>query len=234
MARSVLVTGGNRGIGLAVARSLREDGDAVAVTYRGGEPPEGLFAVHAEMTDASSVDAAFEMVEAEQGPVQVLVANAGITRDTLLLRMDEKDFLDVVDTNLNGTFRTVRRAIRGMVRARWGRIILISSMTYAYGAPGQTNYAASKAGLLGLARSLAWELGDRGITVNLVAPGLIETDMGRRITERRREELMRITPMRRPGTVEDVAEAVRYLAGESGRYVTGAVLPVSGGLGLGG
>ncbi|WKX70285.1 3-oxoacyl-ACP reductase FabG [Streptomyces sp. XD-27] len=233
--RTVLVTGGNRGIGLAVARALRSDGHRVAVTYRGAEPPDDrLFAVRAEMTDATSIDAAYARVEAELGPVEVLVANAGITRDTLLLRMDEKDFVDVVDTNLNGAFRTVRRAAPRMIRARWGRIVLISSMVSAYGAAGQANYAASKAGLLGFARSLAWELGSRGITVNVVAPGLIETDMSRKITEHRRAELTRITPLGRSGTVEDVAEAVRYLAGDSGRYITGAMLPVSGGLGLGG
>ncbi|WP_431044500.1 3-oxoacyl-ACP reductase FabG [Streptomyces sp. P1-3] len=233
--RTVLVTGGNRGIGLAVARALRSDGHRVAVTYRGVEPPDDrLFPVRAEMTDAASIDAAYARIEAELGAVEVLVANAGITRDALLLRMGEKDFVDVVDTNLNGAFRTVRRAAPRMIRARWGRIVLISSMVSAYGAAGQANYAASKAGLLGFARSLAWELGSRGITVNVVAPGLIETDMSRKITDRRRAELLRITPLGRSGSVEDVAEAVRYLAGDSGRYVTGAMLPVSGGLGLGG
>ncbi|MEV0277006.1 3-oxoacyl-ACP reductase FabG [Streptomyces sp. NPDC050610] len=234
MPRSVLVTGGNRGIGLAVARALRDDGDNVAVTHRDDAPPDGLFGVRAEMTDPDSVDAAFAEVEAAQGPVEVLVANAGITRDMPFLRMAEQDFLDVVDTNLGGAYRVVRRAARSMVRARWGRIVLMSSMVYAFGAPGQANYGASKAGLLGLARSLAWELGPRNITVNLVAPGLIDTQMGRGVTDRRRAELARITPLGRPGTTEDVAAAVRYLTGESGRYVTGAVLPVSGGLGLGG
>jgi NAD(P)-dependent dehydrogenase (short-subunit alcohol dehydrogenase family) len=233
MGRSVLITGGNRGIGLAVARRLAEDGDSVAVTYRSGRPPEGLLGVQAEMTDAASIDAAFSKVEAELGPVEVVVANAGITRDTPFLRMAEKDFTDVVDTNLGGAFRTARRAARGMLRARWGRIVFLSSVVYGYGSPGQANYGASKAGLLGLARSMAWELGPRNITVNLVAPGVIDTDMSRRITDRRREDLMRITPLGHAGTVEDVAEAVRYLTGESGRYVTGAVLPVSGGLGLG-
>ncbi|MER5770073.1 3-oxoacyl-ACP reductase FabG [Streptomyces sp. NPDC001985] len=234
MGRSVLVTGGNRGIGLAVARALAAGGDRVAVTHRGSGPPDGLFGVHAEMTDTTSVDTAFARVEAEHGPVEVLVVNAGITRDTPLLRMDERDFTDVLDVNLYGAFRTVRRAARSMVRARWGRIVLMSSMTYAYGAPGQVNYGAAKAGLFGMARSLAWELGPRGITVNLVAPGLIDTDMSREITGRRREHLLRITPLGRAGDVEDVAAAVRYLTGESGRFVTGAVLPVSGGLGLGG
>jgi NAD(P)-dependent dehydrogenase (short-subunit alcohol dehydrogenase family) len=234
MGRSVLITGGNRGIGLAVARALVADGDRVAVTHRGTEPPAELFAVRAEMTDTKSIDTAFEKVEAEHGPVEVLVVNAGITRDTLFLRMDEQDFTDVVDVNLHGAFRTVRRAVRGMVRARWGRIVLMSSMTYAYGAPGQVNYGAAKAGMLGMARSLAWELGPRNITVNVVAPGLIDTDMSREITDRRREHLLSITPLGHSGQVEDVAAAVRYLTGDSGRYVTGAVLPVSGGLGLGG
>ncbi|MFH8983163.1 SDR family oxidoreductase [Streptomyces varsoviensis] len=232
--RSVLVTGGNRGIGLAVARALRDDGHRVAVTHRDDAPPDGLFGVRAEMRDPDSVDAAFTEVEAAHGPVEVLVANAGITRDMPFLRMTEPDFLDVVDINLGGAYRVVRRAARSMIRARWGRVILMSSMVYAYGAAGQANYGASKAGLLGLARSLAWELGPRDITVNLVAPGLIDTEMGRAVTDRRRTELARVTPLGHPGTTEDVAEAVRYLAGESGRYVTGAVLPVSGGLGLGG
>ncbi|MFT2016542.1 3-oxoacyl-ACP reductase FabG [Streptomyces sp. 796.1] len=234
MARSVLVTGGNRGIGLAVARRLAAAGDAVAVTYRSGEPPTGLLGVRAEMTDTDSIHRAFDQVEAEQGRVDVVVANAGITRDTPFLRMSEPDFTEVLDTNLVGAFRTAKRAARGMLANRWGRIVFMSSMTYAYGAPGQANYGASKAGLLGLARSLAWELGPRNITVNLVAPGVIDTDMSRRISAERQAELMRSTPMRRAGTVEDVAEAVHYLAGDGARYVTGAVLPVSGGLGLGG
>ncbi|MFE7854510.1 3-oxoacyl-ACP reductase FabG [Streptomyces sp. NPDC057403] len=234
MGRSVLVTGGNRGIGLAVAQALAADGDRVAVTHRDTRPPDGLLAVRAEMTDPQSIDTAFEKVEAEHGPVEVLVVNAGITRDRLLLRMEERDFTDVVDVNLQGAFRTVRRAVRGMMRARWGRIVLMSSMTYAYGAPGQVNYAAAKAGMLGMARSLAWELGPRNITVNVVAPGLIDTDMSREITDVRRRHLLDITPLGHAGAVEDVAAAVRYLTGESGRYVTGAVLPVSGGLGLGG
>lgn len=234
MGRSVMVTGGNRGIGLAVATALAADGDRVAVTHRDTAPPDGLFGVRAEMTDTQSIDAAFKEAEAVHGPVEVLVVNAGITRDTLLLRMDEQDFTDVIDVNLHGAFRTVRRAVRGMVRARWGRIVLMSSMTFAYGAPGQVNYAAAKAGMLGMARSLAWELGPRNITVNIVAPGLIDTDMSRAITDDRREHLLSITPLGRVGEAADVAAAVRYLTGESGRFVTGAVLPVSGGLGLGG
>ncbi|MEV6752758.1 3-oxoacyl-ACP reductase FabG [Streptomyces sp. NPDC051214] len=234
MGRSVMVTGGNRGIGLAVATALAADGDRVAVTHRDTAPPDGLFGVRAEMTDAQSIDAAFTEAEAAHGPVEVLVVNAGITRDALILRMDEQDFTDVVDVNLHGAFRTVRRAVRGMVRARWGRIVLISSMTFAYGAPGQVNYAAAKAGMLGMARSLAWELGPRNITVNVVAPGLIDTDMSREITDDRRGHLLSITPLGRVGEAADVAAAVRYLTGPSGRFVTGAVLPVSGGLGLGG
>lgn len=234
MGRSVMVTGGNRGIGLAVATALAADGDRVAVTHRDTAPPDGLLGVRAEMTDTQSVDAAFKEAEAAHGPVEVLVVNAGITRDTLILRMDEQDFTHVVDVNLHGAFRTVRRAVRGMVRARWGRIVLISSMTFAYGAPGQVNYAAAKAGMLGMARSLAWELGPRNITVNIVAPGLIDTDMSREITDDRRAHLLSITPLGRVGEAADVAAAVRYLTGESARFVTGAVLPVSGGLGLGG
>lgn len=233
MTRSVLVTGGNRGIGLAVAQALLADFGSVAITYRSGDPPPGMLAVRADMTDPDSVDAAVTAVEAEHGPVEVLVANAGITRDVPLLRMTERDFVDVVDTDLNGVFRVVRRVARGMVLGRWGRIVLISSVAYGYGAPGQANYTAAKAGLLGFARSLAWELGRRDITVNVVAPGLIDTELSARITAQRREHLVAITPLRRAGNVDDVAAAVRYLAGESGRFVTGAVLPVSGGLGLG-
>ncbi|MFI6875010.1 3-oxoacyl-ACP reductase FabG [Streptomyces sp. NPDC050400] len=234
MGRSVMVTGGNRGIGLAVATALAADGDRVAVTHRDSAPPDGLLGVRAEMTDPESIDTAFRQAEDAHGPVEVLVVNAGITRDKLLLRMDEQDFTDVVDVNLHGAFRTVRRAVRGMLRARWGRIVLISSMTYAYGAPGQVNYASAKAGMLGMARSLAWELGPRNITVNVVAPGLIDTAMSHGITADRRAHLLSITPLGRAGETADVAAAVRYLAGESGRFVTGAVLPVSGGLGLGG
>jgi NAD(P)-dependent dehydrogenase (short-subunit alcohol dehydrogenase family) len=233
MARTVLVTGGNRGIGLAIARDLAEAGDRVAVTYRSGEPPAGLLAVKAEMTDKESIRSAFEEVEAEFGRVEVLVANAGVTRDTPFLRMDEEAFRDVVDVNLLGAYRVARQAARGMLSGRWGRIVLVSSVIAATGAPGQANYSASKAGLTGLARSLAWELGPRGVTVNVVSPGLIDTDMSREISDRRREDLLRVTPVGRQGTVREVAAAVRFLRSEDSGFVTGAVLPVTGGLGMG-
>ncbi|RCV48311.1 3-oxoacyl-ACP reductase FabG [Marinitenerispora sediminis] len=233
MSRSVFVTGGNRGLGLAVARALAADGDRVAVGYRTGEPPEGLFGVRCEVTDPASVTEAFELVEKEQGPVEVLVANAGITRDTLMLRMDDSAFEEVLATNLSGTFRTVRTAASGMLAARRGRIVLLSSALGFLGSPGQTNYAASKTALLGLARSLAWELGARGVTVNLVAPGIIDTDMTRVLSERRMTALMKMTPLGRPGTPDEVAAAVRFLASDSASYITGAVLPVGGGIGMG-
>ncbi len=233
MSRSVFVTGGNRGIGLAVARAMAEDGDKVAVGYRTGPAPEGLLGVPCEVRDQASVDAALATIEQEHGPVEVLVANAGITRDTLLLRMDDATFDDVIETNLKGVFRTVRAAAGGMLAARRGRIVLLSSALGFLGSPGQTNYAAAKTALLGFCRSLAWELGPRNITVNLVAPGIIDTDMTTTLTDRRMRDVMRMTPIGRPGTPEEVAAAVRFLAGESAGYITGAVLPVGGGIGMG-
>ncbi|MFC4564287.1 3-oxoacyl-ACP reductase FabG [Nocardiopsis mangrovi] len=233
MSRSVFVTGGNRGIGLAVAEALAGDGDRVAVGYRSGEPPKGFLGVQCEVTDPNSVSAAFELVAKEQGPVEVLVANAGITRDTLMLRMDDATFDEVVETNLKGVFRTVRTAAGGMLAARRGRIVLLSSALGFLGSPGQTNYAATKTALLGLARSLAWELGPRGVTVNLVAPGIIDTDMTKQLTERRMDGVMKMTPLGRPGTPQEVAAAVRFLASEEASYITGAVLPVGGGIGMG-
>jgi len=233
MSRSVFVTGATRGIGLAVARALAADGDRVAAGYRTGEPPEGLLGVPCEVTDQRSVDAAFETIAAEQGPVEVLVANAGITRDTLLLRMDDKSFDEVLDTNLRGVFRTVRAAATGMLAARRGRIVLLSSALGFLGSPGQTNYAATKTALVGFARSLAWELGPRQITVNVVAPGIIDTDMTKDLTDRRMRDTMKMTPLGRPGTATEVAAAVRFLASEAASYVTGAVLPVGGGIGMG-
>jgi 3-oxoacyl-[acyl-carrier protein] reductase len=233
MARSVLVTGGNRGIGLAIARALAADGDAVAVTYRSGEPPEGLLGVRCDVTDTASVNAAFTEVEKAQGPVEVLVANAGITRDQLILRMSDDDWDAVVDTNLAGAFRCARRAAMGMVRMRRGRIVLISSVVGLYGGPGQVNYAASKAGLVGIARSVARELGGRGITANVVAPGFVETDMTAALPPERREAYVALIPAARFGTTDEVAHAVRFLASDAAGYVNGAVLPVDGGLGMG-
>ncbi|GAA4576246.1 beta-ketoacyl-ACP reductase [Planotetraspora kaengkrachanensis] len=233
MARSVLVTGGNRGIGLAIARELAAAGDAVAVTYRSGEPPEGLFGVRCDVTSSEDVDAAFAKAEAEHGPVEVVVANAGITKDTLLPMMKEETFTDVIDTNLTGAYRVAKRAVRPMLRMRRGRIILVSSVVALLGSAGQTNYAASKAGLVGFGRSLARELGSRGITVNVVAPGFVETDMTAVLDDAQQEAIRKSIPLGRQAKVEEVARVVRFLAGEDASYITGAVIPVDGGLGMG-
>jgi 3-oxoacyl-[acyl-carrier protein] reductase len=231
--RSVLVTGGNRGIGLAVARRLAEDGEQTAITYRTGDPPDGLYAVPCDVRDAKAVESALERVAIRQGPVEVLVANAGITRDGLALMLDEQDYRDVFETNLMGTIRWIKAVAPEMVRARSGRIILLSSVVGLMGAAGQTNYAASKAALVGLARSLAWELGARGITVNVVAPGYIETDMTSGLTDKRKQQLTTLIPMRRTGTVDEVAAVVGFLASPEASYVTGAFVPVAGGMGMG-
>ncbi|WP_150240913.1 3-oxoacyl-ACP reductase FabG [Nocardiopsis quinghaiensis] len=233
MSRSVLVTGGNRGIGLAIARELAAGGDDVAVTYRSGEPPEGLLGVRCDITDSAQVDAAFKEVEEVQGPVEVLVANAGITKDQLLALMSEDDFSTVVDTNLTGSFRVAKRAVRGMMRKRSGRVILISSVVGLLGSGGQANYAASKAGLVGFGRSLARELGSRNITVNVVSPGFVETDMTAALPEERQAEIRKNVPLGRIGATEDIARTVAFLAGPGGSYITGAVIPVDGGLGMG-
>ncbi|MFZ3453629.1 beta-ketoacyl-ACP reductase [Arthrobacter sp. 7Tela_A1] len=231
--RSVLVTGGNRGIGLAIAKAFVEAGDKVAITYRSGEVPEGMLGVKADVTDMASVDAAFTEVEAAHGPVEVLIANAGITRDTLLLRMSEDDFTDVVDTNLTGAFRVVKRASKGMLKLRRGRVVLISSVVGLYGSPGQVNYAASKAGLIGIARSLTRELGSRNITANVVAPGFIDTDMTRALPEDTQKSYLSSIPAGRFADPEEVAGVVRWIAGPEAGYISGAVIPVDGGLGMG-
>jgi 3-oxoacyl-[acyl-carrier protein] reductase len=229
----VLVTGGNRGIGLAVARAFAANGDRVAVTHRGSGAPDGLFGVSCDVTSTEQVDAAFSAVEAEFGAVQVLVSNAGVTDDTLLLRMSEDSFHRVLDANLVGAYRVAKRAAQGMLRARSGRMIFISSVVAFVGAPGQANYAASKAGLLGLARSIARELGSRSITANVIAPGFIDTDMTAAITEARRAEVLAGVPLGRYGSADEIAGAALYLASDAAAYVTGAVLPVDGGIGMG-
>ncbi|SDR66144.1 3-oxoacyl-ACP reductase FabG [Agrococcus carbonis] len=231
--RTVLVTGGNRGIGRAIAQAFLDAGHRVAITSRDGSGPEGPLAVAADVTDSASVDAAFTRIEAELGPVEVVVANAGITRDTLLMRMSEQDFVDVVDTNLTGAFRVVQRASKGMLRAKWGRVVLISSVVGLYGGPGQVNYAASKAGLVGIARSITRELGARGITANVVAPGFIETDMTAELDDATQAEYKKAIPAGRYATPEEVAAVVRWIAGDEAAYISGAVIPVDGGLGMG-
>lgn len=232
--RTVLVTGGNRGIGLSIARAFAAAGDHVVITQRSGEPPDGLQAVRCEVTDTASVDAAFDEAERLLGsPVEVLIANAGITRDTLLMRMSDADFDEVIDTNLAGAFRCARRASRGMIRLRRGRIVLISSVVGLYGSPGQTNYAASKSGLVGLARSISRELGGRGITANVVAPGFIDTDMTAALPEDRKKAYLASIPAGRFATPEEVAQVVRFVASPEAAYITGAVIPVDGGLGMG-
>ncbi|MET8123670.1 3-oxoacyl-ACP reductase FabG [Micromonospora sp. NPDC005291] len=233
MARTVLVTGGNRGIGLAIAQAFAKQGDRVAVTHRSGEAPEGLFGVRADVTDAASIDAAFTAVEAELGPVEVLVANAGMTADTLLLRMTEEQFTGVVDTNLTGAFRVAKRASGKMLRAKWGRMIFISSVVGLAGGAGQVNYAASKAGLIGVARSITRELGSRNITANVVAPGFIDTDMTAGLSEDRKAEIRKSIPAGRMASPDEVAGVVTWLASDSAGYVSGAVIPVDGGLGMG-
>lgn len=233
MPRSVLVTGGNRGIGLAIARAFAADGDAVTVTYRSGEPPEGLAGVRCDVTDTASVDAAFAEVEANQGPVEVLVANAGITKDQLLMRMSDEEWDSVIQTNLAGAFRTVRRASKGMIRLKKGRIVLIGSVVGLYGSPGQVNYSATKAGLVGIARSVARELGSRGITANVVAPGFIDTDMTADLGDDRKAAIVSQVPLGRLAAPEEVAAVVAWLASDASSYVTGAVIPVDGGLGMG-
>jgi 3-oxoacyl-[acyl-carrier protein] reductase len=231
--RSVLITGGNRGIGRAIAEAFIANGDRVAVTSRNGDAPDGAFAVACEITDTDSVDAAFKAVEEHQGPVEILVANAGITRDTLLLRMSEDDWSSVIDTNLTGSFRVAKRASKGMLRLKRGRIIFISSVVGQLGSPGQVNYAASKAGLVGMARSIARELGSRSITANVVAPGFIETDMTAVLPEEQRAAYQQQIPLGRLGASVEIANAVIWLASEHAGYVTGAIIPVDGGLGMG-
>ena len=231
--RTVLVTGGNRGIGRAVATRLHADGHRVAVTHRGSGAPDGLFGVQCDVTDPDSVDAAFTAVEAEYGPVEVVVANAGTTEDTLLMRMKDEQFTRVLDANLTGAFRVAKRASRGMLRARFGRLIFIGSVVGQSGTAGQVNYASSKAGLIGMARSLTRELGSRGITANVVAPGFIDTDMTAGLDDKTQEMAVAAIPLGRKGSADDVAGTVSFLAGDDAGYISGAVIPVDGGMGMG-
>ena len=236
--RSVLVTGGNRGIGLAIARAFAEGGDRVAVTSRSGDLPDaldglGITAVRCDVTDSASVDEAFTAAEQANGPVEVVVANAGITHDTLLMRMTDEEFDSVIDTNLAGAFRCARRATKGMIRLRRGRIVLISSVVGLYGSPGQANYAASKAGLVGLARSITRELGGRGITANVVAPGFVQTDMTAALPQEQQDAYLSAIPAKRFAAPEEIARVVRFVASDDAAYISGAVIPVDGGLGMG-
>ncbi|WP_280275729.1 3-oxoacyl-ACP reductase FabG1 [Nocardia wallacei] len=232
--RSVLVTGGNRGIGLAVAQRLAADGHKVAVTHRGSGVPDGLFGVKCDVTDNDSIDEAFSEVEAAQGPVEVLVANAGIVDNTLLMRMSEEQFTRVIDANLTGAWRCAKRANRAMLRARFGRMIFLGSVVGTMGVPGQVNYAAAKAGLVGMARAITREIGSRNITANVVAPGFIDTDMTRdEMTDDMREIALKAIPAGRMGQVSDVAAAISFLASDEAQYISGAIIPVDGGLGMG-
>ncbi|QIG43131.1 SDR family oxidoreductase [Nocardioides anomalus] len=232
-ARSVLVTGGSRGIGRAIAEAFVAQGDRVAVTSRGGGAPAGALDLTCDITDPAQVEAAFAAAEEAHGPVEVLVANAGITKDTLLLRMSEDDWSTVIDTNLTASYRLAKRASKGMLRLRRGRIVFISSVVGLLGNPGQVNYAASKAGLVGMARSIARELGSRSITANVVAPGFVETDMTAELTDEQQAAIKASVPLQRYASPQEVASAVTWLASDGAAYVTGAVVPVDGGLGMG-
>jgi len=233
MSRVVLITGGSKGIGLACAQHFAKLGDKVAITYNSTKPTGDFFTVKCDVTSQEQVDAAFAEVEAKLGPVQILVSNAGITKDLLLLRMSEVDFASVVDANLTGAFRVCKRATQSMLRARSGRIILMSSVVGLLGSAGQANYAASKAGLIGFARSLARELGSRTITVNVVAPGPVETDMTNALTQEQRDNMLGAVPLGRMATPQEIAGVVAFLASQDAAYITGAVIPVDGGLGMG-
>jgi 3-oxoacyl-[acyl-carrier protein] reductase len=233
MAGVALVTGGNRGIGLAIALCLRDADYSVVVGSRSGAAPEGLAAVELDVSDPASILAAFDRIETDFGPIEVVVANAGITRDTLLMRMSDDDIDDVLNTNLAGSIRLARRALRSMLKAKHGRIIFISSVVGLMGSAGQVNYAAAKAGLVGAARSLAREVGSRGITVNVIAPGFVDTDMTSELGEDRKAEILGAVPLGRYAQPAEIAGVVEFLAGSSGGYITGAVIPVDGGLGMG-
>lgn len=228
-----LVTGGNRGIGLAIARSLQSEGHRVVITYRSGTPPEGFDAVQMDVTDGQSVEAAFAKIESEIGQPEIIVANAGITKDTLVMRMSDEDFESVIDANLTGAFRVAKRATKGLLKLKRGRLIFVGSVVGSVGAAGQVNYSASKSGLVGMARSFARELGSRGITANVIAPGFVETDMTSSLDEKRRSDIAVQVPLGRFCSAEEIAEVVSFIASSKASYITGAIIPVDGGLGMG-
>lgn len=228
-----MVTGGNRGIGLAIAQELKTTGMTVIITYRSGNPPEGFAGIKMDVTSTQSVDAAFTEIEAQYGIPEIIVANAGITRDTLVMRMSDEDFIDVIDANLTGAFRVARRATRGLLKLKKGRLIFVGSVVGSVGSAGQVNYSASKSGLVGMARSFARELGSRGVTSNVVAPGFVETDMTADLEGKRRSEIVASVPLGRFCTAQEVAGVVGFIASEKGSYITGALIPVDGGLGMG-
>ena len=233
MSAIALVTGGNRGIGSAIAKSLKAAGYTVVVTYRSGSAPTEFDSVQMDVTSTESVDAGFALIEEKWGLPEIVVCNAGITKDTLSMRMSDEDFADVIDTNLTGAFRTARRATKGLLKLKRGRLIFIGSVVGLSGSAGQVNYSASKAGLVGMARSFARELGSRGITANVVAPGFVETDMTATLDEKRREEIAKSVPLQRFCSAEEIADVVTFLASPQASYITGAVIPVDGGLGMG-
>lgn len=228
-----LVTGGNRGIGLAIARSLKSEGHRVVITFRSGTPPEGFDAVQMDVTDGQSVEAAFSKIESEIGQPEIIVANAGITKDTLVMRMSDEDFESVIDANLTGAFRVAKRATKGLLKLKRGRLIFVGSVVGSVGAAGQVNYSASKSGLVGMARSFARELGSRGITANVIAPGFVETDMTASLDEKRRSDIAAQVPLGRFCSAEEIAEVVSFIASNKASYITGAIIPVDGGLGMG-
>ena len=228
-----LVTGGNRGIGLAIAQSLQSQGHRVVITYRTGTPPAGFDAVQMDVTDGQSVDAAFTTIENEIGQPEIIVANAGITKDTLVMRMSDEDFESVIDANLTGAFRVAKRATKGLLKLKRGRLIFVGSVVGSVGAAGQVNYSASKSGLVGMARSFARELGSRGITANVIAPGFVETDMTATLDEKRRNEIAGQVPLGRFCSAQEIAEVVSFIASNKASYITGAIIPVDGGLGMG-
>lgn len=228
-----LVTGGNRGIGLAIARSLQSEGHRVVITYRSGTPPEGFDAVQMDVTDGQSVESAFATIESEIGQPEIIVANAGITKDTLVMRMSDEDFESVIDANLTGAFRVAKRATKGLLKLKRGRLIFVGSVVGSVGAAGQVNYSASKSGLVGMARSFARELGSRGITANVIAPGFVETDMTSSLDEKRRSDIAAQVPLGRFCSAEEIAEVVSFIASSKASYITGAIIPVDGGLGMG-